>query len=117
LKYFVRLLENILWAGQRFLNGIHVSRLTMSVEDEHSGWAGTSRTTANVEINLRTHPWAHRHLWNQLWNLPRDRNRHFEHALYGYFITTCPPTRPWKPCDLCLTRAWLSCRILPTHQT
>jgi hypothetical protein len=43
----VRLLENILEAGQQFLNGILISR---SVEDdEHSGRPSTSKTTENVE--------------------------------------------------------------------
>jgi hypothetical protein len=38
--------------------------------------------------NLRIHPqrlssnnpWAHRHRWDQLWSLPEDLNRKFEHA-------------------------------------
>jgi hypothetical protein len=37
LKFFEKLLENILQIRQWFLNGIHISRLVESVnEDEHS---------------------------------------------------------------------------------
>jgi hypothetical protein len=40
----VRLLENILWAGQRFLNGIHVSRpVKLSADDERSGRPSTTK--------------------------------------------------------------------------
>jgi hypothetical protein len=67
--------------------------------------------------NLRTHqwrlspnnPWAHRHHWEQLWSLPGDVNRKFEHAPHCSFITTMhPPTHPWKPQSLWLTVTWLS---------
>jgi hypothetical protein len=56
--------------------------------------------------NSRTHPrrlspnnpWARRHRWDQLWCLPGDLNRKFEHEPHCSFImTTRPPTRPWKP--------------------
>jgi hypothetical protein len=59
--------------------------------------------------NSRTHlrrpslnnPWARRHRWGQLWSLPGDLNRKFEHAPHCSFITTTsPPTRPWKPQSL-----------------
>jgi hypothetical protein len=99
----------------------------VSVEDdEHSGWRSTSKATGNIEKNLRTHPrrpslnnpWVSRHHWDQLWSLPGDRYRKFEHAPYCSFITTmCPPTHLWKPQSLWLTTTWLSFSILPTRQT
>jgi hypothetical protein len=61
--------------------------------------------TENVEKS-RTHqrtpslnnPWARKHCWDQLWSLPGDLNRKFEHAPYCSFImTTRPPTCCWKP--------------------
>jgi hypothetical protein len=47
----VRLWENILYAGQRFLNGIHVSRLVgvSAEDDERSGQPSTSKMTENGE--------------------------------------------------------------------
>jgi hypothetical protein len=46
-----------------------------------------------------------------------DLNRKFEHAPHCSFITTSPPTRPWKPQSLWLTATWLWFPILPTHKT
>jgi hypothetical protein len=54
--------------------------------------------TKNSEKNLRTHPrrlslnnpWAHRHHRDQLWNLPGELNRKFEHMPHCHEV--CSPT-------------------------
>ena len=61
-------------------------------------------------------PWVFRPHWDQLWSLPGNLNREFEHALYCSIMTTHLPTHPWKPQSLWLT-TWLSFPILPTCQT
>jgi hypothetical protein len=37
--------------------------------------------------------WVHRHHCNQLWSLPRDLNRKFEHV--PHCCQVCPPPPPW----------------------
>jgi hypothetical protein len=75
----------------RFLNGIHVSRLVewqlkmTNIQDDHAPveW----QKVLNI---LRTrpkrpspnNPWGCRHHWDQLWSLPGDLNRKFEHVPY-----------------------------------
>jgi hypothetical protein len=50
LKYFVRLLENILYAGQRFLNGVYVSRpVECQLKMKNVPQPSTSKTRENVE--------------------------------------------------------------------
>jgi hypothetical protein len=75
--------------------------------------------------NSRTHPqkpspnnpWAWRHHWDQLWSLPGDVNRKFQHVPYCSFITTAHPSmHPWKPQSLWL-RTWLLFPFLRTRQT
>jgi hypothetical protein len=76
-------------------------------------------------LNSRTHPqrplpnnpWVGRNHWDQLWSLPGDLYRQFEHVSYCSFITTThPPMHSWKLQGLWLT-TWLSFPFLPTHQT
>jgi hypothetical protein len=63
------------------------------------------------------HPWAGRHHWDQLWSLPGDLNRKFEHVPYCSFtMTSHPAMHAWKPQSLWLT-TWLSFTFLPTHRT
>jgi hypothetical protein len=70
----------------------------VSVEDdERSGWPSTSKWQKMLK-KLKTHPWrpssnnqwARRHRWDQLWSLPGDLNRKFEHALHCRRV--CSPT-------------------------
>jgi hypothetical protein len=57
LKFFVRLLENFLQAGQQSFNVSHISSPVKSVEHKKfSGRPSTSKTTENVENNVSTHP-------------------------------------------------------------
>jgi hypothetical protein len=76
--------------------------------------------------NSRTHPqrpspynpWACRHCWDQLWNLPGDLKRKFENAPHCSFITTtCSAAHPCKSQSLWLTTSWLSFPILPACRT
>jgi hypothetical protein len=41
-------------------------------------------------------PWGCRHRWGQLWSLPGDLNRKFEHAPHCPFITTTWPLTSLK---------------------
>jgi hypothetical protein len=89
-------------------------------DDECSGQPSTSKTTENVEKNLRTHP--QRPLPNNPWELlgsvMDEKDRNFGATTTGSFIkTTRPPTCPWKLQSLWLTTTWLSLTILPTCQT
>jgi hypothetical protein len=66
----------------------------VSVEDdERSGRPNTSKMTENVK-NSKTHPqrlspnnpFARRHHWDQLWSLPVNLNRKFEHVLHCHEV-------------------------------
>jgi hypothetical protein len=70
----------------------------VSVEDdERSGWPSTAKWHKMLK-NSRTHPWrlplsnpsARRHCWDQLWSLPGDLKRKFEHVLH--YCKVCSPT-------------------------
>jgi hypothetical protein len=52
--------------------------------------------------------------WEEMYD---NKDRNFGATATGSSMTTCPPTRPWKPQNLWLTTTWLSFPILPTHQT
>jgi hypothetical protein len=64
----------------------------------------------------RNNPWAGRRHWDQLWSLPGNLNRKFEHVSYCSITTTHLPMHPWKPQSLRLT-TWLSFPFLPTRRT
>jgi hypothetical protein len=62
-------------------------------------------------------PWAGKRHWDELWSLPGDLNRKFEHVSYFSFITTTHPAmHPWKPWTFWLT-TWLLFPFLPTRRT
>jgi hypothetical protein len=125
LKCIERLLENIRQAGQRFLNAIHISRpvkcqLKMTNVQGDKAPAKRQKMLKNSTHPQRpssNNPWASRHHWDQLWVLPGDLSRKFEHMPYCSFITTTHPAMHlWKPQSLLLT-TWLSSPFLPTHRT
>jgi hypothetical protein len=79
----------------------------MNVQEDHA-----PENDRKCWTNLKTHPQRPlpnnprvcRHRWDQLWSLPGDLNRKFEHVLCCSFITTMrPPTCPWQPQSLWLT--------------
>jgi hypothetical protein len=63
-------------------------------DDECSGRPSTGQTTENAgKIRTRlssNNPWARRHRWDQLWSLPGDLSRKFEHAPHCREV--CSPT-------------------------
>jgi hypothetical protein len=81
----------------------------VSVEDdERSRRPSTRKKTENVGKNSKTrlqrpspnNPWAHRHCWDQLWSLPEDLNRKFEHAPHCHRL--CSPTLDrWSKAATC----------------
>jgi hypothetical protein len=114
-------LDSGFWMGFTFQGQLSVSwrwqtfRLSKHQQNDQKCWK-----------YLRTHPrrpspnnpWAHRHHLDQLWSLPGDVNRKFEHVPGCSFIMTMrSPKRPWKLQSLWLTTTWLSFPILPTRHT
>jgi hypothetical protein len=104
------------------MNSIHVSRsvecqlrwqtfrMTKHQQNDRKCWRNSGIHPQRPSPNS---PCACRHHWDQLWSLPGDLSRKFEHVPHCSFITTmCPPTHPWKPQSLWLTTAWLSFPIL-----
>jgi hypothetical protein len=68
-------------------------RVTKQRQNDRQCWINSWTHQQRPSPN---NPWAHRHCWDQLWNLPGDLNRKFEHAPHCSFSTTmCPPTRAW----------------------
>jgi hypothetical protein len=93
-------------SGQRFLNGIHISRLVgcqlkmIDVQGDQESEKrqkmfkkfenSSTKTIAKQSMSSQTP-------LDQLWSLPADLNREFEHVPYCSFIMTMhPPTYPRK---------------------
>jgi hypothetical protein len=89
------------------LNGIHNSgpvkcqlKMTNVQGDQARGKRHKMLKNASTHPQRPSlnNPWAHRHHWDQLWSLPGDLNRKFEHVLYCSLITTAHlPTHPSAP--------------------
>jgi hypothetical protein len=91
-------------------------RVTKHHQNDRKCWKFLRRT--HQQRPSPNNPWARRQCWDQVWSLPEDLNRRFEHAQHCSFITTTRPlTHPWKPHRLWLTTTWLSFPILHTHWT
>jgi hypothetical protein len=95
LKCFPRLLENILYAGQQFWNGLHVSgpvefqlKMTNIQGDQAPAkWQKMLKNSRTHPQRLSpNNPWAQRHCWDRLWSLPGDHNRKFEHTLHCHEV-------------------------------
>jgi hypothetical protein len=118
-------LENILHAGQRLLNRIRVSK-PVECQLKMTNVQDYQEPAKKCWIILRTpprrpspnKPWARRYRWDQLWSLPGDLNRKFEHAPHCSFTTTTRTyTRAWEPQSLWLKIPWLWFPLLPNRQT
>jgi hypothetical protein len=109
---FVWLLENILKAGQRFLNDIHVPR---PVE----GQLNRTNAQGDQELFHEDRRWTIHKLADIMmsYGVPPDLNRKSEHASHCSIMKTLPPTRPWKLQSLWLTTTRLLFPILPTGMT
>jgi hypothetical protein len=77
-------------------------------DDEHLGRPSTSKTTENVEKIRKQSPnnqWACRHRLDQLWRLPGDVNRKFEHALHCRKVCSLILDK-WSKAAVCKHVSW-----------
>jgi hypothetical protein len=91
----------------------------MSVEVEFSGKPSSSsskkkkKKKKNCWKNSRTlpqrpspnNPWAHRHQWDQLWSLPGDVKRKFEHMPHCHEICSTTLDK-WSKAVVCKCLSW-----------
>jgi hypothetical protein len=94
------------WQGQSSISWRWwMFRATKDQQNDRKCWKN-SRT--RPRILSPNNPWARRHCWDQLWNLPGDLKRKFECALHCSIMTMRPPTCPRKPQSFYLTATCLS---------
>jgi hypothetical protein len=66
---------------------------------------GEHSLSQTVVFEWHSHPWARRHRWDQLWCLPGDLKRKFEHAPHCHKV--CSPTLDkWSKAAACKRVPW-----------